>query len=142
MSCCRLAKCCSSLLALLWDPYITLALHRTGCISVSRCFICLLFVTAAETRSTDSSISSGGSASVSRTTALRVLDLLFPYFRLRSLLLLISVADWVVFITTLALDSEMPLVPSSELPNRSTLPWRSLVDAQLLRACSLAAISP
>ncbi|CDJ40567.1 rhomboid family domain-containing protein, putative [Eimeria tenella] len=66
----------------------------------------------AETRSTDSSISSGGSASVSRTTALRVLDLLFPYFRLRSLLLLISVADWVVFITTLALDSEMPLVPS------------------------------
>ncbi|CDJ58339.1 rhomboid family domain-containing protein, putative [Eimeria maxima] len=66
----------------------------------------------AETRSTDSNVTSGESTSVRRTTALRVLELLFPYFRLRSLLLLISIADWAVFITTLAMDSEMPLVPS------------------------------
>ena len=53
--------------------------------------------------------------SARRSTALRVLELVFPYFRLRSLLLLISIADWAVFITTLVLDSEMPLVPSSQL---------------------------
>ncbi|CDJ51808.1 rhomboid family domain-containing protein, putative [Eimeria brunetti] len=66
----------------------------------------------AETRSTDSNLTNGDSTSLRRTTALRVLELLFPYFRLRSLLLLISIADWAVFITTLAIDSEMPLVPS------------------------------
>ncbi|CDJ31252.1 rhomboid family domain-containing protein, putative [Eimeria mitis] len=69
----------------------------------------------AETRSTDSNLTSGDSSSVRRTTALRVLELLFPYFRLRSLLLLISIADWAVFITTLAIDSEMPLVPSTAI---------------------------
>ncbi|OEH80371.1 rhomboid family domain-containing protein [Cyclospora cayetanensis] len=69
----------------------------------------------ADTRSSGSSVNSGASASAQRTTALRVLELLFPYFRLKSLLLLISVVDWAIFITTLAIDSEMPLVPSTAI---------------------------
>lgn len=69
---------------------------------------------SADTQSTGSSAGSGGASVARRTTALRVLELLFPFFRWRSLLLLISIADWAIFITTLALDSEMPLVPSSE----------------------------
>ncbi|KAL8275839.1 hypothetical protein Esti_000402 [Eimeria stiedai] len=60
-----------------------------------------------------SSAASGGSSGYAqRSTALRVLELLFPFFRWRSLLLLVSIVDWAVYITTLALDSEMPLVPS------------------------------
>ncbi|KAL8453098.1 hypothetical protein Emed_000968 [Eimeria media] len=68
----------------------------------------------ADTQSTGgSSAASGGSSGYAqRSTALRVLELLFPFFRWRSLLLLVSIADWAVYITTLALDSEMPLVPS------------------------------
>ena len=86
---------------------------------------------AAETRSTDSNLTSGEPASMRRTTALRVLELLFPYFRLRSLLLLISIADWAVFITTLAIDSEMPLVPSSKAPRRCPIQNRAVLSRSI-----------
>ncbi|EPR64979.1 rhomboid protease ROM1 [Toxoplasma gondii TgCatPRC2] len=68
----------------------------------------------AETGSRDSdSTSSGGAAP--RSMPIRFLELLFPHFSLKSVVLAISIVDWIFYIVTVCLDTELPLIPAANI---------------------------
>ncbi|PFH34426.1 rhomboid protease ROM1 [Besnoitia besnoiti] len=71
-----------------------------------------LFNAEAGSRGSDST-SSGGSEP--RSMPIRFLELLFPHFHLKSAVLLISILDWVLYIVTVCLDTELPLIPAPKV---------------------------
>lgn len=52
-------------------------------------------------------------SSSSRSLPVKFLELLFPHITWKSVLLLIAIGQWTVYIVMLCIESELPLVPSS-----------------------------
>lgn len=50
-----------------------------------------------------------------RSLPIKFLELLFPYITWKSVLLVITVTQWALYIAMLCIDSEMPLVPSGKI---------------------------
>ncbi|PHJ23454.1 rhomboid protease rom1 [Cystoisospora suis] len=64
---------------------------------------------AAEEGNTRSDSSRSGEP---RSMPIRFIELLFPHFSFKSVILFTSVVDWILYIITVCLDTELPLIPA------------------------------